>query len=76
MAKRKTKQDIIDAQAKSLAKAKKELRSILHLLDLNCRECCGNSVTEAKRCGMKGRCMLYPYNPRFIEENRERVDKM
>lgn len=60
-------------------KLKKALSAVYNDVQRHCYLCCGCSLTEAKRCGMKptykGRtlvagCTLYKYNPRNADKLR------
>ncbi len=74
---RETKQQVIDQQQLEIKHLKAKLRKIINVVRKHCYRCCGNSITEAKRCGMKPKyekrtlvdgCALYPYQPRFEKE--------
>lgn len=63
----------LKARDARIAKLKRKYTSILHTVRLNCSECCGNSITEAKRCGMKNKCPLYQYNPRYHDSIKAEI---
>lgn len=45
--------------------------ALLHAIRAKCRDCCGGSLSEVKRCSMRTECPLWPY--RTAEKNAVKV---
>ena len=74
---RETQKQKIERLQRELKRLKKQLRQTVNAIQKHCYACCGNSITEAKRCGMKpslngkklvSGCWLYPFQPKFKEK--------